>query len=189
VRNYALLAVSPGEQSNAQTSTNDLEESPVASGVGFLDSGVLKLFEPDHRQIATSDCERSTNMKLLAPITSDMPPIELQQGFVETFFEYCWPWCPVLDKSTLWEYLDTTPSPLLVNSLALLGSRVRPPILQHASASDYYDRAKLLFYTDQESNPLVNLRKLFPSLQAEHRRLSAADRPAMFRLWLALHRS
>jgi hypothetical protein len=157
--NHAVLAASPGDRSNAPTSTNGAEDSPAASGVGFLDSGVLKLFEPDHRQIATSHSERSTNTNLLASISGDLPPIELQQGFVETYFEYCWPWCPILDKSTLWEYLDTTPSPLLINSLALLGSRVQPPILQHASAPDYYDRAKLLFYTDQESNPLISLSK------------------------------
>lgn len=127
--------------------------------VGYLgETGILKLFQPDSRRIAITDPGRPE-----IPIAScgiDLPPLELQQSFVETYFEYCWPWCPVLDKSTLWHSLETSPSPLLVNAIALLGTRLRPPIMKHAEASEYYSRAKMLFYTDQESNPIVSLQAI-----------------------------
>lgn len=86
--------------------------------------------------------------------------MELQQSFAETYFAYCWPWCPVIDTTDLWDGLEQPPSALLSNAIALLGSRLRPPLVQHATAAEYYNRAKMLFYTDQESNPLVCLQAI-----------------------------
>ena len=90
----------------------------------------------------------------------DLPPLELQESFGETYFDYCWPWCPVLDERTLRNRMDNSPSALLINALALLGTRIRPPIVRHAEAAEYYDRAKMLFYTDQETDPIVSLQSI-----------------------------
>jgi hypothetical protein len=125
--------------------------------MGYLGtSGILGLFEADSRGIASNAQEASAHPSL----ESDLPPHELQQSFAETYFDYCWPWCPVFDKAAFWNDLDLSPSRLLINALALLGTQVRPPIMQHAKAVEYYDRAKILFYTDQESNPLVCLQSI-----------------------------
>lgn len=128
--------------------------------MGYLGtSGLLNLFEPDYRGIARTD----HNQSRIKPSSEDaLPPLELQQSFAETYFEYCWPWCPVLDKASFWnEYSTTSPSPLLSNSLALLGTQVRPPIaIQHADAAEYYKRAKMQFYMDEENNPLVCLQAI-----------------------------
>jgi hypothetical protein len=94
------------------------------------------------------------------PLEPEIPPHELQHSFAETYFEYCWPWCPIFDKAAFWTDFDQSPSRLLTNALALLGTQVRPPIMQHAKAAEYYDRAKIIFYTDQESDPLVCLQSI-----------------------------
>lgn len=86
---------------------------------------------------------------MFAGIESDLPPPEVQQSFADTYFDYCWPWCPVLDKTTFWQNSDISTSPLLINALALLGTQIRPPIMRHATAAEYYNRANMLFYMDQ----------------------------------------
>lgn len=129
------------------------------TAVGYLgSSGLLTLFEPDSRGIARDDNQR---VVALPPGDDRLPPPELRQSFAETYFEYCWPWCPVLDKGSFWnDHSDTAASPLLTNALALLGTQVRPPIMQHARADEYYTRAKMQFYMDEESDPLVCLQAI-----------------------------
>lgn len=123
----------------------------------FGDSGILPVFEQDHRGIARSSQGGPVASRVSG---ADLPPLELIQSFAETYLEYCWPWCPVLDGELLLRRIEHSPPPLLVNALALLGTRIRPPILQHAEAADYYFRAKMLFYTDQEDNPMICLQSL-----------------------------
>jgi hypothetical protein len=127
------------------------------SYLGDADHSILKIFEPDARRIASG--EPANSLPSIVDTDTGLPP-ELQQSFVETYFDYCWPWCPVLDKDTFWRNLDTAPSRLLINALALLGTQVRPPTMQYAKAADYYDRAKILFYTDQENDPIVCLQAI-----------------------------
>ena len=100
------------------------------------------------------------NSSLTEVNRNHLPSLELQESFIETYFEYCWPWCPIFDQATLRGSIDTSPSPLLVNAIALLGCRIRPPIVEHADAADYYHRAKMLFYNDQETNPLLCLQSI-----------------------------
>ena len=138
--------------------SEELEKISPVTPMGFLgNSGILRLFEPDHRRIATSE---QRDMRSPVVIRTDLPPLELQQSFAESYFEFCWPWCPILDKNTLFDELEHTPSVLLTNALALLGTRIRPPTIQHATASEYYNRAKMLFYTDDEDNPIVSLQAI-----------------------------
>ncbi|KAK6387602.1 hypothetical protein LTS17_000871 [Exophiala oligosperma] len=138
--------------------------------VGYLGgSGLLRLFEPDYRGIAaatTTNADKhqpgvgSHRTRLMIDDDDSLPPAELQESFAETYFSYCWPWCPVLDKQTFNGESDGITSPLLINAMALLGMQVRPPIMQHARAKDYYDRAKMLFYMDEESDPLTCLQSI-----------------------------
>lgn len=137
---------------------NASQNTPYTTTMGYLgNSGILSLFEPDSRIIASNEQGQNTYS---SSTDTDLPPTELQQSFAETYFEYCWPWCPILDKKALWDKLDLSPSPLLINALALLGTQVRTPIMQHAKAIDYYNRAKMLFYTDYEDDPLVCLQAI-----------------------------
>lgn len=142
----------------APTPFEDPPTHASSTAVGYLgDDGIHAIFEQDARKLASTS--QGGNAPPFVP-TTDLPPVELQQSFAETYFEYCWPWCPVLDKGTFWDSSDASPSPLLLNALALLGSRIRPPLIEHATAGEYYNRAKMLFYTDQESNPMVCLQAM-----------------------------
>ena len=146
-----------------QSHTSDAHPSErdpptVSSEQAYLgDTGIMPIFAQEHRAIA-----RSSQYSHPAPKFTglDLPPLELQESFGETFFDYCWPWCPILDERMLRSRMDESPSALLINALALLGTRIRPPIVQHAEAAEYYDRAKMLFYTDQENDPIVSLQSI-----------------------------
>lgn len=80
----------------------------------------------------------------------------LRQSFMETYFNYCYTWCPVLDRETLLE--DLAESPILDNALALVATHVHPPLLPLPGPASYYDRARRLFYEDEEPNILIALK-------------------------------
>jgi hypothetical protein len=90
------------------------------------------------------------------PIHLDVSHSELQPSFAETYFEYCYAWCPVLDKSTLFDELAK--SPLLGDALAVLGSNLRPPMIPHPGPATYYARARRKFYDDEEPDLLISLK-------------------------------
>ncbi|KAJ5382992.1 hypothetical protein N7517_000903 [Penicillium concentricum] len=81
---------------------------------------------------------------------------DLRQSFTETYFEYCYTWCPILDRATLSRELAE--SPLLDNAIATLGSHVRPPLIPHAGPATYYDRARRLFYDEEEEDLVATLK-------------------------------
>jgi len=83
---------------------------------------------------------------------------ELLQSFAETYWEYCYAWCPVLDRDTLPEELAR--SPLLANALALAASHIQPPLVRHAGPETYYKRARNMFYNDEEVDGLMTLKAL-----------------------------
>ncbi|KAK5202999.1 hypothetical protein LTR96_011112 [Exophiala xenobiotica] len=85
------------------------------------------------------------------------PEGEFRPLFVETYFEYCYTWCPILNESSVFQ--DLQDSPLLDNAIATLGTNLRPPMLPHEAASTYYDRAYQKFYGNEEPG-------LMPSLKA-----------------------
>lgn len=89
-------------------------------------------------------------------IISSLPPI-LQECYLETFLEYCYPWCPILDQQDLSTYFKVGGSILLQHAMALVGILMRPPILQHDSSSSHYDKAKMLFYGNHEPSPLIRI--------------------------------
>lgn len=88
----------------------------------------------------------------------DFPDLHLQQGFIETYYEYCYTWCPVIDRSTL-RYAPTT-SAMLANALALVGSHIKPPLLGAVKPEVYYNRARRKFYEDEEPDTLTAMKAL-----------------------------
>jgi hypothetical protein len=83
---------------------------------------------------------------------------ELQQIFAETYVEYCYSWCPVLDLDRLTQ--DTLRSPLLANALALAASHIRPPLIQIEGPAAYYEKARTIFYNDEEPDGLTTLQAI-----------------------------
>ncbi|KAJ5568082.1 hypothetical protein N7450_010568 [Penicillium hetheringtonii] len=92
------------------------------------------------------------------PEIPSLPDPDLQQTFAETYFDYCYAWCPVLDRDTLSDELVM--SPLLVNALALVGSHVKPPMIPHDGPASYYDRARNRFYNDEEPDVMTSLKAI-----------------------------
>ncbi|KAJ5261442.1 hypothetical protein N7478_012037 [Penicillium angulare] len=92
------------------------------------------------------------------PDSPDLPDPALQQTFAETYFDFCYAWCPVLDRNELSGELAR--SPLLVNALAVAGSHINPPIIPHDGPAIYYDRAKTRFYNDEEANVMTSLKAI-----------------------------
>ncbi|KAH8688966.1 hypothetical protein BGW36DRAFT_75809 [Talaromyces proteolyticus] len=83
-------------------------------------------------------------------------PDSLLDSYIETYLEFAYVWCPVLDRHIL-QNPQVFGSPLLQNALALCGTRLRPPLIAHAQPSDHYIRAKNIIYGGQETNPLVQI--------------------------------
>ncbi|KAL4945773.1 hypothetical protein BDV06DRAFT_219017 [Aspergillus oleicola] len=105
---------------------------------------------------------RSQEQRLLAeqpPEVRLLPSPDLQQSFVETYVEYCLPWCPVLDRDHL-DINQLARSPLLVNALAMAGSHIQPPVMPHDGPAAYYERARTLFYNDADPDVVRSLQAI-----------------------------
>lgn len=76
---------------------------------------------------------------------------------METYFQYCHNWCPVLGRKSVLEDSLFKDSQLLKQALALLATVLNPPLLVHPLPAIYYQQAKMLFYGDGESSPIVRI--------------------------------
>ncbi|KAF7551090.1 hypothetical protein G7046_g7808 [Stylonectria norvegica] len=131
-------------------------EGAGRSHAGDVDTGFLQIYGPENQLDAEQQefvASLGTNSHL-----SDPRQQELQQSFAETYWEYCYPFCPVLDKDTL--TVDMARSPLLANALALAASHIQPPLVPHEGPTTYYDRARVIFYNDEEADGLMALKAL-----------------------------
>lgn len=132
--------------------TNLSDTTPTQTG--DVDTGFLQVYAQENQ----FDAE---NQALVAQLEhrycSDIRP-DLEQIFTDTYFSYCYPWCPVLDRNTLSS--DVARSPLLANALALAGSHIQPPLLPHDGPETYYKRARTIFYDDEEADETVALKSL-----------------------------
>ncbi|KAH9859946.1 hypothetical protein IAQ61_011729 [Plenodomus lingam] len=117
---------------------------------GDVDTGFLQIYAQENQ------CD-AENQAIVPRYTSDLRP-DLEQIFTETYFEYCYPWCPVLDRNSLPS--DVARSPLLANSLALASSHIQPPLLPHDGPEAYYKRARTIFYDDEEADEIMSLKAL-----------------------------
>lgn len=121
---------------------------------GDVDTGFLQVYAQENQ----FDAE---NQALVAQLEhrycSDLRP-DLEQIFTDTYFDYCYTWCPVLDRGSL--VSDIASSPLLANALALASSHIQPPLLPHDGPEIYYKRARTIFYDDEEADEMMTLKAL-----------------------------
>ncbi|KAF2151573.1 MFS general substrate transporter [Myriangium duriaei CBS 260.36] len=135
--------------------------SSVVEGVGRshqndVDTGYLQVYgHENHIEAELADLESTLEQRR---DVLDPKRRQLLQTFAETYWDYCYCWCPVLDPSSFMEDIDR--SPMLANAVALAGSHVRPPLLSHDGPKVYYDKARALFYDDAETNSLTALQAL-----------------------------
>jgi hypothetical protein len=129
--------------------------SRVEQGDHHPDSGFQYVYGPENSLDAQDQEQSSTKPPQRL---EELPDPGLQQSFLETYFDYCYPWCPVIDRSTAG--LELLSSPMLANAIALAGSHLRPPIIAHTQPDVYYDRARKMFYSDEEADNLMALKSL-----------------------------
>ncbi|KAF4462103.1 Cutinase transcription factor 1 beta [Fusarium albosuccineum] len=144
-----------GPRQQTQTSTSPTEGAG-RSHAGDVDTGFLQVYGPENQLHAEQQelvASLDTGNSLL-----DAQQQELQQSFSETYFEYCYPWCPVLDRQTL--EADLARSPMLANALALAASHIQPPLVQHEGPAAYYQKARMMFYNDEEADVLTALKAI-----------------------------
>lgn len=109
-----------------------------------MDSGFLGVYGPENQLDADN---QAFVAQLEHKYRSDLYP-DLQQIFTDTYFNYCYTWCPVLDRNTLSS--EIARSPLLVNALALASSHIQPPLLPH---DDIYSRPENDLRPSVRANP------------------------------------
>ncbi|KAJ5098033.1 hypothetical protein N7532_005034 [Penicillium argentinense] len=109
-------------------------------------------------ELQTNARDQERLLAEIPPGTSNLPDPGLQQTFAETYFDYCYTWCPVLDRDSLPDELSR--SPLLVNALALASSHIKPPMIPHDGPASYYDRARRRFYDDEEPDVMTSLKAI-----------------------------
>lgn len=147
------------QNGNAEATRNQrtADHASTSSGAAYLgEPRTLSVFAHDPDSQPTILYHPS-----LAEVSQHkLPSVDVQESSVEAYFEYCWPWCPVVDQDTIHKWTEDSPSALFANSLALLGCHIRPPIIEHEGPAEYYHRAKMLFYNDHETNPLVCLQSI-----------------------------
>ncbi|CRK20586.1 hypothetical protein BN1723_000399 [Verticillium longisporum] len=147
--------LSPSQRSAASTTRSDaLAQSQ--SQTGDVDTGFLQVFGPENQHDAEKQAiEASFEPKAGFPSLQQQ---DLQESFIDTYWEYCYTWCPVLDRECLPE--EMAQSPLLANALATAASHVQPPLLPHDGPAEYYRRAKALFYDDEELDGITSIKSI-----------------------------
>ncbi|PGH27756.1 hypothetical protein AJ80_00544 [Polytolypa hystricis UAMH7299] len=143
------------QQQQQQQQLNDTRQQQLGSG--HRASGYLGGFTEN--RLIRSDTQSALPLQL-NHLPADIPPPALQEGFKDTYFEYVYTWCPVLERNTSHGEPCEYDSILLKQALALLGSRIEPPVMHHATPAIYYERAKASFYGSREKDPLTCLRAL-----------------------------
>jgi len=128
------------------------------SHIDDVDTGYLQVYGPENQR----DAEMQEFEAHLKPTPTPNASLQLDSGlqstFIETYYEYCYSFCPVLDRATIEG--EMSQSPLLANAVALAASHVQPPLLSHEGPEKYYDKARRLFYDDGETDGLIALEAL-----------------------------
>lgn len=109
-----------------------------------------------HDNIVEEDRAHGEQFPAHLIITEPISPV-LQDVFIESYLEYCFVWCPVLDRDFLQNNAGAEDCSLLQHALALCGSCINPPLIQVKSPAVYYRGAKTIFYNDYKVNPLLRV--------------------------------
>jgi hypothetical protein len=104
--------------------------------------------KPPHR-LSTTDLDL-----LQVQRVTNLPPRAVRESLMEAFWTRCYPWTPVVQRSWVDNRDTQQVSLLLQHAIFLAGSRVSPPLPEYPS-EEFYRKAKLLFWTTAETDPIV----------------------------------
>jgi len=138
-------------------STPECAESYIGRDA-YLDGSIPVSENTTNISPRTQDGLSETDMQVLHLYKAfEMPPMSVRNSLIDKFMEHCLPWMPIVDRRWLEDQPDHSPSPLLLQSVFLAGSRVSATPLIGATSEDYYQRAKVLFFAGHEKNPLISV--------------------------------
>jgi hypothetical protein len=106
--------------------------------------------KPPHR-LSTTDLDL-----LQVQRVTNLPPKAVRESLMEAFWTRCYPWTPVVQRSWVDNRDPQQVSLLLQHAMFLAGSRVSPPLPDYPS-EEFYRKAKLLFWTTAETDPIVTI--------------------------------
>lgn len=150
-----LIHPSPSQRSLYSTSSRaDLVAESIK---GDIDTGFLQVYGPENEIEAQKETVAASQQLQRNPLP-DQGQHDLMQSFADTYLEYCYPFCPVLDPDNLWD--EVSRSSLLANALATAGSHVQPPLVPHSGPAEYYARARSMFYNDEEPDVMATLKAI-----------------------------
>lgn len=140
-------------------------ESPTYIGRGYYIGGDTTIDERSARSYTPSRTGGLSDIeeKILELCGSfNLPPKSTRQILMETFMQYCYPWMPTLSQSELHQGSDKFKSLLLMQSMFVAASRISPApgVESYASSEQFYQRAKALFWSGHENNPLTVIKAI-----------------------------
>ena len=102
-----------------------------------------------------------TTMKVLKLYEAfDLPPLPLRQSLVEAFIERSYTWMPVMSTDFFNGIGSGEGSLLLLQSVILSGSLMRPQVCEKGFSERQYHRVKALIHSGYEQDPLMMLAAL-----------------------------
>lgn len=158
VSNHTTSLLQGGQQDPSPSANSATSRPGLITGSqrGDIDTGFLHVYGPENEFDAQKQALKAClNQEYTL---ADQQQQGLMGSFSETYFGYCYPWCPVLDRSTIDDKISR--SPLLANALAVAGSHVQPPLMPCPGPAEYYKKARTIFYEDGEMDELATLKSI-----------------------------
>lgn len=141
------LTVTPGQLSQTSQGTSTTHRAAYLG-----DSGYMSIFSHEMPENNSSNSQEQ-----IADQRSTQLSPALQESYVDTYFRYCYTWCPILDRDSFQACPEFSNSQLLREALALLGSQLSPPLIPYTKPSEHFHRFRQLFYGNHEKHPLVRI--------------------------------
>ncbi|KAJ5806876.1 hypothetical protein N7474_010468 [Penicillium riverlandense] len=140
-------------QVGAADARSEIVESNESEGVSSYlgDSGYITMFV---RGNTSRSSESSVPSRLQEPARP--LPTAVRDYHLQVFDEYCFTFCPILDRTIL-EDQAFGQSVLLEKALTLVSRRIQPSLLDGDNAAILYNQSKDLFYKFSEPSPTASL--------------------------------
>ncbi|KAJ5692909.1 hypothetical protein N7462_002332 [Penicillium macrosclerotiorum] len=154
-REWSRLAEG-SRSSNPYASSRSL--SFMARSRYFEDTVVINEDQARSYPIGDADGPSEDDLQLLRLQGAfKLPPRAVRDGLINTFMERCAPWMPIIERNWLEDSGSQKPSMLLLQAIFVAASRVTsaPAVISYASTHQFYRRAKALFWSGYEKNPLT----------------------------------
>ncbi|PGH02251.1 hypothetical protein AJ80_08876, partial [Polytolypa hystricis UAMH7299] len=158
--NSANHALAPPSERHGSHSYDPGAESSSFLGRSEYIGGDLPINEDQAKSypaVATESLSPEDIRILQLQHAFDLPPRSVREGLIDAFMKRCAPWMPILERSWLAERSGNQPSILLLQAVFLAGSRVSaaPAVAAYASPTEFYRRAKALFWSGYEKNTVT----------------------------------